>query len=176
MYKNTDAVITGKSAIGGNTSNGAVVPSFPESLLARVRNLPGVQEAEGGISDQAQLVGRNGKVVSRGGAPNLAFSVNPHGDQRFNPLVLASGRWPDGSDEIAIDTKTASTNHFKTGDTIGVLARGPIMHFRIVGTVRFGGLSSLGGATLRRAFVDGTGRPRARLVVRGPEDEFDVRA
>ena len=148
VYKNTDAVITGKSAIGGNANNGVVLPSFPESLLGRVRKLPGVQEAQGGITDQARLVGRNGKVVSRGGAPNLAFSVNPRGDQRFNPLVLASGRWPDGPDEIAIDTKTATTNHFKPGDTVGVLALGPIMHFRIVGTVRFGGLSSLGGATL----------------------------
>jgi putative ABC transport system permease protein len=148
VYKNTDAVITGKSAIGGNANNGATVPSFPESLLARVRNLPGVQEAEGGIDDQARLVGRNGKVVSRGGAPNLAFSVNPHGDQRFNPLVLTSGRWPDGPDEIAIDAKTASANDFVPGDTIGVLARGPVARFRVVGTVRFGGLSSLGGATL----------------------------
>jgi len=148
VYKNTDAVITGKSAIGGNTNNGVAVPSFPESLLARVRNLPGVQEAQGGVSDEAQIVGRDNKVVSRGGAPNLAFSVNPHSDQRFNPLVLVTGRWPTGSDEIAIDTKTASTNHFEAGDTIGVLTRGPIMHFRVVGTVRFGGLSSLGGATL----------------------------
>ena len=64
VYKNTDAVITGKSAIGGNANNGSVPPSFPESLLGRVRTLPGVQEAEGGITDQASLVGRNGKVIS----------------------------------------------------------------------------------------------------------------
>ena len=52
VYKNTDAVISGKSAIGNSNNNGnSVVPSFPESLLARVRQLPGVQEAEGGIDD-----------------------------------------------------------------------------------------------------------------------------
>jgi putative ABC transport system permease protein len=148
VYKNTDAVITGKSAIGGNANNNVVLPSLPESLLGRVRSLPGVQVAEGGISDQAKLVGRDNKVVSRGGAPDLAFSVDPRGDQRFNPLVLTEGRWPNGSQEIAIDTKTASTKHFKVGDSIGVLTRGPLQRFRVTGLVRFGGLSSLGGATL----------------------------
>jgi putative ABC transport system permease protein len=108
-----------------------------------------VSEAEGGISDEAKLVGRDNKVVtSKGGAPSLAFSVNPKGNQRFNPLVLTTGRWPQGPHEIAIDQKTANAKHFKAGDTIGVLTRGPIQRFRIVGTVRFGGVSSLGGATI----------------------------
>ena len=47
VYKNTDAVITGKSAIGGNANNNVVLPSLPQSLLARVRVLPGVQVTEG---------------------------------------------------------------------------------------------------------------------------------
>lgn len=148
VYKNTDAVITGKSAIGGNANNGVVLPSLPQSLLTRVRGLPGVEVAEGGVNDQAKLVGPDNKVVSRGGAPSLAFSVNPRGDQRFNPLVLSAGRWPSGSNEIAIDAKTASTKHFTVGDSIGVLAQGPLERFRITGLVRFAGLSSLGGATL----------------------------
>jgi putative ABC transport system permease protein len=148
VYKNTDAVITGKSAIGGTANSGVVLPSLPESLLARVRALPGVDTAEGGIADEAKLVGRDNKVVSRGGAPSLAFSVNPNGNQRFNPLVLTEGRWPSGPHEIAIDVKTASTKHFAVGDEIGVLTRGPVERFRVTGVVRFGGLSSLGGATL----------------------------
>jgi putative ABC transport system permease protein len=149
VYKNTDAVITGKSAIGGNARNGDAVPSLPESLLQQVRGLPGVALAEGGVSDQAQLLNHKDKVVTgHGGAPSLAFSVNAHGDQRFNPLVLTSGRWPEGPNQIAIDTKTANEQKYPLGSTIGVLARGPIERFRVVGTVKFGGLSSLGGATL----------------------------
>jgi putative ABC transport system permease protein len=148
VYKSTDAVITGKSAIGGNQNNNVVLPSLPESLLARVRRLPGVLEAEGGVSDTAHLISHSGKVISVGGAPNLAFSVNPHGNQRFNPLSLTAGRWPAASDEVAIDAKTASDQHFKVGDTIRVLARGPAQAYRIVGLVKFGGVSSLGGATM----------------------------
>ena len=149
VYKNTDAVITGKSAIGGSANSGITPPSLPESLLQKVRALPGVALAEGGITDEAKLVGHNNKVLtSAGGAPSLAFSVNPKGDQRFNPLVLTTGRWPQGPNEIAIDAKTANTKHFAVGDTIGVLTHGPVERFRIVGTVRFGGVSSLGGATI----------------------------
>ena len=113
-----------------------------------MRTLPGVAVAEGGIADEAKLVDRNSKVISNGGAPNLAFSVDPKGDQRFNPLVKTAGRWPNGPSEIAIDTKTAKEKHFAIGDTIGVLTRGPVERFRIVGLVKFGGLTSLGGATL----------------------------
>jgi putative ABC transport system permease protein len=148
VYKNTDAVITGKSAIGGGGATGIAAPSLPQSLLTRVRGLPGVAVAEGGIDDQAKLVDHNDKVISRGGAPNLAFSVDPRGDQRFNPLVLTGGHWPNGPHEIAIDAKTASSTHFNVGDEIGVLTRGPLERFRIAGLVRFGGLSSLGGSTM----------------------------
>ena len=77
--KNSDAVVSGKSAIGGNDHNGptSTIPSVPESLLTKIRGLSGVEQASGGISDSAQLIGHNGKVISRGGAPGLAFSYSP---------------------------------------------------------------------------------------------------
>ena len=150
-YKNADAVITGKSAIGtggsGGGGNGPEIPSLPASLLTQVRGLPQTAQASGSISDQAQLVGRNGKVISAGGAPGLAFSYSPEG-ARFNPLTLTSGNWPSNSGEVAIDAQTASKKNFHVGQDIGIIARGPVQHFRIVGTVKFAGVSSLGGATI----------------------------
>ena len=52
IYKNTAASITGRNAIdtGANAANGGDVPTFPETLLARVKRLPGVAEASGGVS------------------------------------------------------------------------------------------------------------------------------
>jgi putative ABC transport system permease protein len=148
-YKNSDAVVTGKSAIGtGNTGNDrTLVPSLPESLLTRVRALPQVALASGGISDYAKLVGHDGKVISGHGAPSLAFSYNPAG-KHFNPLELASGNWPTAPDEIDVDASTASNNGFSIGQQVGVIARGPVQPFRIVGTVKFAGVSSLGGASM----------------------------
>jgi putative ABC transport system permease protein len=150
VYRHTDVVITGKSAIGSGKERGGttVAPSLPESLLAAVRALPGVAQTEGGISDTAQLVGRDGKVISSGGAPGLAFSVQPHGNQRFNPLQLVSGRWPSGPGEVAIDANTAETHHYVVGETIGVIARGAEQRLRIAGIAKIGGVSSLGGATM----------------------------
>ncbi len=148
VYQNTDAVITGKSAIStNNNGNGATTPSLPASLLPRVRALPQVGAASGSISDTAQLVGRNGKVISGAGAPGLAFSYSPE-SAHFNPLTLTSGNWPSGPQDVDIDTSTASKHDYKVGDEIGVIARGPVEKYRVVGTVQIGGVSSLGGATM----------------------------
>jgi putative ABC transport system permease protein len=148
VYQNTDAVITGKSAISSsNNGNAPTTPSLPASLLTQVQALPSVGLAAGGISDTAQLVGRNGKVISSGGAPGLAFSYSLAG-KHFNPLMLTGGRFPSSPDQVAIDASTASKHDYKIGDEIGVVARGPVERFRISGTVQIGGVSSLGGATI----------------------------
>src|SRR4051794_33098540 len=146
VYRNTDAIVTGKSVIGGNQNNGDVVPALPASLLTKVRGLPGVAEAQRGIADLAKLVGRDRKVISGHGAPPLAFSVHGEGDQRFNPLTLVDGRWPVGQHEIAIDANTASKKHYSLGDTIGVIAKGPVERFKISGFAKIGG-----GAAVRWA-------------------------
>jgi putative ABC transport system permease protein len=151
-YANADAVITGKSAIGtGNNDRGGAPPTLPASLLTRVRALPEVALAAGSVggtaADQVGLIGHNGKVISRGGAPGLAFSYTAAG-RRFSPLTLASGRYPSGPGEIDIDQATASDQHFGIGQQIGVVGRGPELRFTVVGTVKFGGVSSLGGATI----------------------------
>jgi putative ABC transport system permease protein len=147
-YKNADAVITGRSAISSSGSGGGPgTPSLPASLLTRVQRLPQVELATGGIADSAQIVGRGGKVISRGGAPGLAFSYTP-ASQRFTPLRLASGSWPTAPDDVDIDAATAQNQHLAVGQRIGIVARGPEQRFRIAGTVTFAGVSSLGGATL----------------------------
>ncbi len=148
VYQNTDAVISGRSAISRSSNgNAQSPPSLPASLLGRVRALPEVASASGSISDTAQLVGRDGKVISSGGAPGLAFSYAPSG-RRFSPLTLASGRFPREADQIDIDASTARKYGFRVGQRIGVVARGPVRRFQIVGTVEIGGVSSLGGATM----------------------------
>ena len=147
-YQHADAVVTGKSAIGAdNNGNGANPPTLSDSLLTRIQGLPQVALATGSVADQVGLVGHDGKVIARGGAPGLAFSYTPAG-QHFSPVALSSGRYPSAPNEIDIDQATASKQHFSVGQQIGVVARGPEEHFTVVGTVKFGGVSSLGGATL----------------------------
>jgi putative ABC transport system permease protein len=145
VRKGSDAVITGKAAT--STNNGSAAPTLPASLLTKVRALPDVSVAEGGVGGEAHLIGSDGKAIVYGGAPNLGFSI-ANGASRFNPLTLLSGHWPHG-DEVVIDHSTASKEHFAVGDEIGVQAEGPVVRFKISGLVKFGsGSASLGGATL----------------------------
>jgi putative ABC transport system permease protein len=148
-YKNADAVITVRNAIGNSNENGnrTTLRSLPESLLADIQKLPSVAQAGGGIADSAQLVGRDGKVIGGNGSPGLAFSYTPE-NQRFNPLTLSSGSWPTGPSDVDIDANTAANHNYHVGEQIGVIARGPVEHYTIVGTVKFAGVSSLGGATM----------------------------
>ena len=90
-------------------------PAFSESLLAQgARRCRGSRKRRARVDDPAQLVGRNGKVIATGGAPGLAFSVHPHGNQRFNPLTLVAGTWPVGPGEVAIDANTAKRQHYRS--------------------------------------------------------------
>jgi putative ABC transport system permease protein len=167
-YSGSDAVITGKQAFG-NSQN---APPFPESVLPKVKALSEVADADGGVADQAQFVGDNGKVVGRGGAPGLAFSTN--GPSRFNPLKLVAGTWPRGADEVGVDQHTANDQHYTVGQTVKVVPRaGKEQTFKIAGIVRFGNVSSLGGATL--AIFD---LPTAQALFHkeGQLDQIDVAA
>ncbi len=149
-YKKTDVIVTGRSAIGegeGERERGGT-PAFSERLLATVRALPGVAEAQGSVQSRAQLVGRDGKVLSTHGSPGLGYSVHALGNQRFNPLELVRGHWPVGAGEVAIDANTAEKDGYVVGDTIGVITRGAEQPMRIAGIARIGGVSSIGGATM----------------------------
>jgi putative ABC transport system permease protein len=142
----SDAVISGKSAFDLSGDSGTTAPTFNESLLAKVRDLPDVAEAEGQVNGEAHLIGKDGKAIVYGGAPNLGFSI-ARGESRFNPLTLVSGSWPKAN-EVVVDKSTASKEDLKAGDVIGVQAAGPVERLRISGTVRFGSVSTIGGATL----------------------------
>ena len=139
-------MITGKSAFDLGDSGTTTAPPFPESVLADVEALPGVNAAIGGVAGEAQLIGDNGKAIVFGGAPNLGFSVDPT-QPDFNSLTLVGGAWPKG-DEVVVDTSTASKKHLVVGKKIGVQAEGPVQQFRISGIVKFGAVDTIGGATL----------------------------
>jgi putative ABC transport system permease protein len=142
----SDAVVSGKSPFDVSGGTGTSAPSFDESLLQKVRALPEVAEAQGQVNGDAHLIGKNGKAIVYGGAPNLGFSI-ADGASRFNPLQLVSGSWPKAN-EVVIDKSTASKEHFKIGQIVGVQSQGPVKRLRMSGTVKFGSVSTIGGATL----------------------------
>ena len=90
----------------------------------RCATLPDVAGAVGGVGGEAHLIGKNGKVIVFGGAPNLGFSVDPDPGPQFNSLTLAEGAWP-GANEVVVDKATAGKKDLEVGETIGVQAEGP---------------------------------------------------
>jgi putative ABC transport system permease protein len=145
-YRGTDAVISGKSAFDLSSNGLSTAPAFDESLLPQVKALPDVQAAIGGVGGEAQLIGRNGKAIVFGGAPNLGFSVDPT-QPEFNSLTLVEGKWPKNG-EVVVDRSTAGKKDIAIGQTIGVQAEGAVERLRVSGLVKFGGVSTIGGATL----------------------------
>ena len=147
VREGSNVVVSGKSAFDLSDGSGATAPSFDESVLEDVRDVDGVQAAEGSVdSETAQFIGEDGKAIVYGGAPNLGFSI-ADGDSQFNPLTLVQGAWP-GPDEVVVDESTADKEDFAVGDEVGVQAAGPVEELRISGIIKFGSASSLGGATL----------------------------
>ena len=166
-YRGTDAAITGKSAFDLGDSGGSQLPSFDESLLPKVKELPEVQAALGGVQGDAHLIGKNGKAIVFGGAPNIGFSVDPSQPQ-FNSLELVEGEWP-GQGGVVIDKATADKKHFEIGDTVGIQSEGPVGIFHISGIVKFtGDLATIGGATLA-----GFDLPTAQLLF-GKQGKLDA--
>ncbi|MDQ3066764.1 MAG: ABC transporter permease, partial [Actinomycetota bacterium] len=147
VRKGSTAVVSGKAAFDLSEGSGATAPSVDEGLLETVRGVDGVSLAEGGVnSESTTLIGRDGKAVVKGGAPNLGFSISD-GDSPFNPLALEEGSWP-GPNEVVIDKGTADEEGFEIGETIGVQAEGAVERLRVAGFVRFNSEISIGGATL----------------------------
>ena len=171
VRKGSSVVISGKPAFKLSDQSANENPTLDEALLGKVRALPSVAAAEGGVNGEAHLIGKKGKVLVYGGAPNLGFSI-ANGNSPFNPLTLVGGRWPR-MEEVVIDESTAKKEHFRVGDTIGVQAAGPVRRLRISGLVKFGSVATIGGATLA-----GFDLPTAQRLFdkRGVLDEIAVAA
>jgi putative ABC transport system permease protein len=148
-YTQTDLVVRGKPVVADSMSG---APTVPAQLLPKVRALPGVAAAAGSLVDltgtgnNAKLIGKDGKVIT-GDNPTFGFGVDPS-QPRFNPLTLTEGSWAAGPDQMVVDVGTAKDHGFAIGDRVGVSSDGPIRTFTVTGLARFGGVDSIGGATI----------------------------
>jgi putative ABC transport system permease protein len=149
-YEDTSAVISGKQVVEFSTTGKATVP---ESLLQTVRDVEGVQQAEGAIFDlqsegnTVKLYNDKGEAAGNGQAPSFGFGFDGAAD-RFNPLQLVDGQWATGGSQVVIDQGTAEDQGWAIGDRIRAAAEGPAKQFTVSGIARLGDVESLGGATL----------------------------
>ena len=140
--KGADVVVSGKEQV---ETDFTMPRPLDAQVLDEIRQLPEVSQVAGQINDVAAIVGKDGKVVSTGGAPTIAATWMP---KPFAPLGIREGHEPRGPDEIAMDVSTADKEGYKVGDTVTVAAGGPKKPYTLVGTVTLGSSTGLGGATV----------------------------
>jgi putative ABC transport system permease protein len=115
-----------------------------EAMLARVRSVPGVAEAAGGIFTQGTLLDSNRKRLTSGGAPAFIAGELPKRFESFSPV---RGHLPTSASEVAIDEATASRHGLRIGRQMLVAGAAPAKRYTIVGIVKFAGGQSFGGAS-----------------------------
>ena len=144
IYQNIDFQVRGVAQFGSGGT--ATRNPVPDSVLATVQRVPGVEAADGSVTGYAQYIGHDGKAISTGGAPNLGLSFDPN--QQISALRLVQGKDPTTPHQVVMDLGTAQKYDFKVGQQVRILLQGPTQTFTIVGLARFGTADNLAGATL----------------------------
>jgi putative ABC transport system permease protein len=147
VYQNVDFEVRGSATLSGGSGNtGVVRKPIPEAIAATVRQIPGVEYADGVVNGYAQFISPGGKAISNGGAPTIGTSYDQNA--QLSALRLSQGRAPSSAHDVVMDAATAQKYHFKVGDHVRVLLLGPPETFTISGIVTFGNASNLAGATI----------------------------
>lgn len=141
-----DLVVRSSSPVGDATVQRERMTT---GVLEGVRQVDGVEAADGSVIGTAKLQNADGSVIQEGLAPTLGFSWPTV--QGVGPLRLIDdgiSRAPTGPGEIALDAGTAQRNHFEVGDEIRAqLQRKPSEPYRIVGLFSYGDSTDLGAVT-----------------------------
>ena len=142
---NSDAEVRSAPAFSAATGPDAPREPLPESIVERIKVVDGVDEVAGLVQGYAQLLDGDGDKV--GSLTTATVGGSAAGIGTVSPFELASGRAPQGGDEVVLDVATARSNGLGVGEEVTILFTGPARTFRIVGTVTFGGKEDVGGAT-----------------------------
>ena len=148
-YDGTDAVVTQRTAFGLKATDWtAKRPTIDAKVLDRVRAVPGVAVAVGDITDEAKIIGHDGKPVGTGPYFGSGYDARTPGAQATTPFRLDSGRWAAGPGEVVIDAATAEKQHYGLGSQVRVTTPGAANRYEVVGIAKFGDVKALGTATV----------------------------
>ena len=163
-YDGTDAVVGARTAFDVDAGDWtAKRPTVDAGLLDRVRAVPGVAVAAADVTDEAKVIGRDGKPIGDGPYFGVGLDAKTPGADALTPFRLSAGRWAAGPGEVVIDTGMAADEDRPVGSRVTITTLGEPHDFKVVGTANFGSVKSMGTATfavfdLRRG--QGAVRPR----------------
>ncbi len=145
IYANTDAAVRQKAAFDG--SFGAGRGRLDDSVVAQVRETPGVAEAAGTIQGAAWVIDKHDKALNASGqgAPALGFGYIK--DRDLSAFHVSDGHGPEAPNQIVIDKNTADKTKYALGSTVPVVTKNGRAKYELVGIAKFGNADSLLGAT-----------------------------
>ena len=173
LTSGTDVVVKSEAAYDADvTATGGQVRPLDDGIIDTVRQVPGVEVAEGSVFGFALVLDEDGDPMQPGGAPTLGTSI-PEDSRLSGAATFRDGRAPSGTGEIALDARTATKGGFELGDRVDVVLVDGQQDFTLVGIIGFGETDSLLGATL-----SGFDLSTAQQVLgkEGVVDEVDVLA
>ena len=146
-YDGTDAVVTARSTVK-RTDIEQAHPTLSAAIVDRVARTPGVAVATGDITQEAKIIGSDGKVVGDGPFFGVGLDAAKPGATELTPFHLTSGTWATGPGQVVLDQGTADKQHLKVGDRVRIAGRGPARSYELAGTARFGSVKTIGHATI----------------------------
>ena len=142
--RNVDVSITKEGAFGSNMPGESGVP-FDASVATAVVRVAGVREAAAVVETSGFLVRGAEKLTAQGGAPSILASVEP---SSLSPYTPVAGRIPDRSGEVAVNEKLADDEGLRVGQGLQLSTATGLHPVEIAGIVKFGDVSSIGGASI----------------------------
>ena len=165
--ENKSVIITPNEPFGAT----AVVQTkaIPDSVLAKVKAVPGVAYAAGTIFSYASIFDAQGKRLDTA-APAFVGSTTP---SQFESWAAVTGHFPSAPDEVAIDQASAQRYGLRLGAGLRVAGVSQTGTFKLIGILQFAKSANFGGAS-----VVLTTLPVARRLAGEPDtfDEIDVAA
>jgi len=144
VYGKVDFQVRGVAQFGNGLN--VVRDPIPESLLSRIKAVPGVEAANGTAGGYAQFVSPDGKAIANGGSPTLGSNFDPN--PAISDLRVVAGSGPASASQVVMDAATASKYGFAVGQRVKILFAGPSRVFTISGIAQFGTADNLAGTTL----------------------------
>jgi putative ABC transport system permease protein len=139
-----DVLVRAENEFTAQSSSLEERESMPDSVLATVEDVPGVERAVGDVLGYAQIVNpHTDDAIGTLGPPTAGSAWNDLNGFAVKP----GGSIPHGPDEVVIDAATAEANDIAVGDRIRILFEGPPGEFTVVGLAGYGDSDSLFGAT-----------------------------
>ncbi|MGE4273098.1 MAG: ABC transporter permease [Desulfitobacterium sp.] len=106
---------------------------YPESQVAKLASLAGIDKVEGRIVKDARLWEEDAETSRYLRLVSMNFSQQPE----VNRVQLFSGQWPeDDKREILVDPKFMAANSLALGDTLTLILEGKRSSFNVVGTAQ----------------------------------------